>query len=123
MIDFEKAFDSVSWKFIQETLNFFNFGPSFCKWMKTFQYNSNSCVTQAGFLSNFSKLGRGCRQGDPISPYIFLLCAEILSVRIKNIKSIKGIEIRNTELLMSQYADDTTIILDGSEKISSDLNV
>lgn len=54
MIDFEKAFDSVSWKFIQETLNFLNFGPSFCKWIKTFQYNSNSCVTHAGFfLSNF----------------------------------------------------------------------
>lgn len=53
MIDFEKAFDSVSWKFIQETLNFFNFGPPFCKWIKTFQYNSNSFVTQAGFLIQF----------------------------------------------------------------------
>lgn len=101
MINVEKAFDSVSWKFIQETFNFFNFGPSFCKWIKSFQYNSNSCVTQAGFLSNFFKLGRGCRQGDPISPYIFLLCAEILTVKIKNNKSIKGIEIGNTEFLMS----------------------
>lgn len=53
MIDFEKAFDSVSWKYIQETLNFFNFGPPFCKWIKTFQYNSNSCVTQAGFFIQF----------------------------------------------------------------------
>lgn len=116
VIDFEKAFDSVSWKLIQETLNFLNCVPSFCKWINTFQYNLNSCVTQAGFLSNFFKLGRGCRQGDIISPYIFLLCAEILSVKIKNNKSIKGIKIGNTEFLMSQYTDDTTIILDGSEK-------
>jgi hypothetical protein len=72
-------------------------------------------VTQAGFLSNFFNLGRGCRQGDPISPYIFLLCAEILAIKIKNNKQIKGIKIEKTEYLMSQYADDTLIILDGSE--------
>ena len=71
MIDFEKAFDSVSWKFIIDTLQYFNFGPSFCSWIKTFQYNATSCVSQAGFLSKFFMLGRGCRQGDPISPYIF----------------------------------------------------
>lgn len=33
MIDFEKAFDTVSWKFIDRTLNAFNFGPSFRRWM------------------------------------------------------------------------------------------
>lgn len=115
MIDFEKAFDSVSWKFIKDTLQYFNFGPYFCSWITTFHYNAVSCVTQAGFLSNFFKLGRGCRQGDPLSPYIFLLCAEILAIKIKNNRSIKGILINNTEYLMSQYADDTSIILDGSE--------
>lgn len=76
MVDFEKAFDSVPWQFIQETLNYFSFGPSFYKLIKTFQYNSNSCVTPAGFLSNLLKLGCGCRQSDNISPYIFLLDRE-----------------------------------------------
>lgn len=75
-----------------------------------------SCVSQAGILSNFFKLGRGCRQGDPISPYIFLLCAEILSIKIKNNEDITGIKINNTQYLISQYADDTSIILDGTEK-------
>ena len=74
MIDFEKAFDSVSWTFIQETLEFFNFGASFCNWINIFQNNIVSCVSQAGILSNFFKLGRGCRQVDPISPYISLMC-------------------------------------------------
>ena len=68
------------------------------------------------FYHFFFKLGRGCRQGDPISPYLFLVCAEILALKIKNNKKIKGIMINKEEYLMSQYADDTLVILDGTEQ-------
>ena len=51
-----------------------------------------------------------------MSPYIFLLCAEILSRQFKANKDIKGMKIAETEYLLSQFADDTTILLDGSEK-------
>lgn len=115
LVDFEKAFDTISWKFIDKALSFFNFGPSIKKWISVFQSNTLSAVIQAGCLSNFFKLERGCRQGDPISPYLFLICAEILSIKIKNNKNIKGIKINKTEYLISQYADDTVLILDGSE--------
>ena len=43
-VDFQQAFDSVSWKFIAKTLDCFNFGPSFKKWTKTFQNGSESCI-------------------------------------------------------------------------------
>ena len=59
---------------------------------------------------------RGCRQGDPLSPYIFLLCAEILSRVFKSNQDIKGIKIEDTEYTLSQFADDTTVLSDGSEK-------
>ena len=116
LIDFEKAFDSVSWKFIQSTLNFFNFGPSICKWIKVFQTNIKSAINQGGNLSSFFNIDRGCRQGDPISPYIFILCAEVLAIKMRHNRDIKGISIHDEEILLSQYADDTSLILDGSEK-------
>ena len=45
----------------------------------------------------------------------FLLCVEILAILIKNNKNIKGIKVGNKEFVISQYADDTSLILDGSE--------
>ena len=115
LIDFEKAFDSVDWHFIQNTLTFFNFGPSVKHWIETFFQNIRSSVLINGFGTDFFSITRGCRQGDPISPYLFVICAEILAIMLRNNKKIKGIKIGNIEYLISQFADDTTLILDGSE--------
>ena len=65
---------------------------------------------------SFFYLKRGCRQGDPISPYIFILCAEVLGQMIRNNNNIKGIFINEKEFKISQYADDTQLLIDGSEK-------
>ena len=115
-IDFEKAFDTVSWKFIDKVLTYFNFGPSIKSWIHLFQNDSESCIIQNGFLSDFLKLKRGCRQGDPISPYIFILCAEILGKMIRKNEKLKGITINGKEFRLSQYADDTQIFLNGTEE-------
>lgn len=116
IVDFEKAFDSISWNFIMQVLNFFNFGQSIKKWIKVFYNDISSSVIQNGFISDSFPVQRGCRQGDPLSPYIFLLCAEILALMLKENKDIKGITIGDTEYKLSQFADDTTMLLDGSEK-------
>ena len=114
-IDFQQAFDSVSWKFIHKTLDYFNFGPSFKRWIGIFQNGSESCILQNGHMTEYFSLQRGCRQGDPISPYIFILCAEVLSHMIRKHNGIKGLVINNKEYKLSQYADDTQIFLDGTE--------
>ena len=113
-IDFEKAFDRVSWKFIKRVLQYFNFGPSIISWINIFQKGSESCTIQNGFMSDFFNLKRRCRQGDAISPYVFILCAEILGKMIRDNKVLKGIRINGNEFRLSQYADDTQLFLDGT---------
>ena len=71
-----------------------------------------------GHLSEWFSLQPGWHQGDPPSPYLFILCAEILAVLIRNEINITGIKIGNHEFKISQYADDTSLLLDGSEKSS-----
>lgn len=114
-IDFEKAFDLISWQFIQKVLQFFNFGTSIQKWVHIFYTNIISAVKQGGNLSEFFEIQRGCRQGDPLSPYLFILCAEILAIKLRTNSNIQGLKSVNIENKLSQFADDTAIILDGSE--------
>ena len=67
-------------------------------------------------MSEFFNLKRGCRQGDPISPYIFILCAKILGKMVRENEIITGIKINGKEFRLSQYADDTQLFPDGTEQ-------
>ena len=67
------------------------------------------------FFFSLFNIGRGCRQGDPISPHLFLLCVEIMAILIRKNQNIKGLCINDKEHKLFQYADDTGIFLDGSE--------
>ena len=122
MADFKKAFDSLEWNFILRTLEKMNFGQSFIKWIRVFYEDIESCIINNGKTSPYFKVKRGVRQGDPLSPYLFILCVEVLSRAILNDNSINGITVNNTEIKLLQYADDTTAILKNEKSVSSFIN-
>ena len=113
-IDFEKAFDSVSWDYLDKCIDYFNFGDSFKQWVKLFINDISSCILNNGWSSGFFPLRRGVRQGCPLSPYLFLLCAEVFGIAFRNNININGIKVKDLEEKISQFADDTQLLLDGS---------
>ena len=115
-IDFEKAFDSLSWKFMFKVLKAYGFGTCISRWIEMLYKNIKSTVLVNGKSTQWFKIERGCRQGDPISPYLFILSAEILAIMIKEDKLIKGISIGGMEHKLSQYADDTQLMNEGDKK-------
>lgn len=72
-IEFEKTFDSISLKFVQKNLKFLNFGSSIIKWFDMFYYKATGSALSNGFISQTFPFERGCRQGDPLSPYILIV--------------------------------------------------
>lgn len=107
-IDFEKAFDSLEWEFLLKALDTFQFGLDFKNWVKILYTNISSCTINNGYASNWFELTRGVRQGCPLSGLLFVLAVELLSNSIRARNDIKGIQVGNREIKLSQYADDTT---------------
>lgn len=86
LVDFEKAFDTVEWSYLNRISNIFGFEDSFKSWVKILYTDFSSCIINDGFTSNFFNIGRGVRQGCPLSPYLFVLCVEILAIAIRQNK-------------------------------------
>ena len=117
LIDFEKAFDTVSWDFIFKALARFGLGEDFIKWVKVLYNNVQSSIYNNGHLTKFFALERGVRQGCPLSVYLFLLIVELLAIKIRNTDSIKGIKVGNNTIKISQMADDTTLFIKNTDSI------
>ena len=107
-IDFDKAFDSLKWNFMFKCLAIFGFGTSLTRWVEIFNNNITSFAITNGTLSASFGINRGVRQGDPLSPYLFIIAVELLAVAIRPCSEINGIKIASKELKMIQYADDLT---------------
>ena len=106
-LDQEKAFDRVDHDFLMRVLLKFGFGPSFRGWVSLFYKNVFSRIICDGSLSAPVFLGRGVRQGCPLSPLLYVLVSEVLSNQIRKwLPGAGGLQFK-----VSQYADDATLFL------------
>ena len=113
----------MEWNFIQKSLDRCNFGSSIKRWTKTFYTNIESAVLHKGYSTNYFNLTRGVRQGCPLSPYLFILGAEILATRIRQERNIEGLKIFETEHKISQFADDTSLFLKNVASVNNAIQV
>jgi len=116
-IDFEKAYDKVKWSFLQQTLRMKGFSPKWCRWVEGMVKGGIVGVKVNDDIGYYFQTKRGLRQGDPMSPVLFNIVADMLAILIKRAKDdgqISGVipHLVDDGLSILQYADDTIIFLD-----------
>ena len=110
-LDQEKAFDRVNRTFLMNVLKRFGFGPDFLKWITTFYSGANMRIILNDWLTDPIPLQRGVRQGDPLSPLLYVVCVEVLACQVRNSPYIRGFLLpgaKGLQFKVRQYADDTT---------------
>ena len=112
-LDQEKAFDRVDRPFLFRLLSKMGFGPSFISWIVLFYTNIKSSVSVNGFLSEEFSLSRGVRQGCPLSALLYVIFLESFSVTLRADPLVQGLLLPGSsqEAKVTQYADDTTLVL------------
>ena len=77
----------------------------------------NQTIMNNGVSTGYFNLERGARQGDPLSPYLFILCLETLFIQIRNDKSIRGFKFRKIEIKLRSFADDVTFLVKDTQSL------
>lgn len=118
--DYYKAYDCVEWRYINCVMESVGFGHNFLRWMRIF-YPSNcpspyyARISMNNFLSQPYSIERGIRQGCPLSCLVWAICIEPMACKLRIHPHIHGVTVHQEEVKLALYADDTTIVLDGSE--------
>ena len=119
-VDQLKAFDRVSQEFLFETLVTFGFRPNIICWICVIYNSFSSSAKTNGWLTAFIALERGLRQGCALSMPLYVLTAETLAIHIGENPAIHGLHPpdSNAEVKLSQFANDTTLLLIDEQAIA-----
>jgi hypothetical protein len=119
-LDYEKAYDKVSWDFLFEVLESRGFCGTWIRWMRCVVEKGSVGVNLNGEESTYFKPGKGLRKGDPLSPLLFNLIGDVLTRMLFKAERgglIRGMRpnLRAGGVMSLQYADDTILFSDPDE--------
>jgi hypothetical protein len=118
-VDFEKAYDSVEWNFLDYMLSRCGFCAKWIEWIRVCVFAGNLSVLVNGSPTGEINIQRGLKQGDPLAPFLFLLVVEGFSGvmrRAVDLELFRGFSVGSNPMVIShlQYADDTLCIGEAS---------
>src|ERR1044071_6925654 len=119
-IDLAKAYDTISWSFLRFALDHLGVPHIFSSWiMECVQTASYSIKVNKSLFGHFQGK-RGLRQGDPLSPLLFVICMEVLTRLIKKDTSSREFSYHqfceSTRLTHLMFADDIVLFCKGEIK-------
>lgn len=112
-LDLSTAFDKLSWEYINQMLLAFGFCPTWTRWIMHLITTPRFSILLNGNPSTPFSSTRGIRQGDPLSPFIFLLMAEGLGRLIHHaasINTLRGLSLHDNQTIThEQFVDDNML--------------
>ena len=123
-LDIEKAYDSVNWQFLMRVMEKMGFGTKWREWIWSCISTAKFSVLVNGEPAGFFSSSKGLRQGDPLSPYLFIMGMEVLSALIRRAVEggcISGCRIqrgRGQAVIISHllFADDAIVFCEAKKE-------
>lgn len=110
-IDYKKAFDTICMQLLFKALDLFGFGDHIITPIKTMFKGIKTAVCNAGYSSSFFFPSTGIHQGFCVSPSLYNIPVEFVTIFVRKSIHIKGVQVANSSLRISKYADDSTFFL------------
>jgi hypothetical protein len=116
-LDFEKAYDKFNWEFLQQTLRMKGFSEKWCQWINQFTAKGSVGIKVNDNVGRYFQTKKCLRQGDPLSPLLFNLVADMLNLLISRAKEDGQITCLVPHLVeggpsILQYVDDTILFIE-----------
>nr|GEU39075.1 RNA-directed DNA polymerase, eukaryota [Tanacetum cinerariifolium] len=119
--DFKKAFDSIRWDYLQDILKMFGFGDKWCGWINGCLNSTMGSVLVNGSPASEFQFHKGLKQGDPLSPFLFILIMESLHLSFSKVKDaglFLGIPIGSSLTISHLFFEDDDIFVGKWDSLS-----
>ncbi|CAM8986018.1 unnamed protein product [Rhodiola kirilowii] len=116
-IDLRKAYDTIDWNFLSSMLEKLEFPSKFIVWMMMCVQSTSYSIMINGEMFDYFEGKRGLRQGDPLSPFLFTIAMECLSIMMQSLNKAKGFyyhpKCHRIKLTHIMFADDLILFSSG----------